>query len=275
MVKNNPPFLLPVCLVACLILAGCRTQDIEPKIPEVKIPEPEPVANEAADERILAQWELEFRQQRLIGDLLYDALNALNQDRLLTPIDNNAHGRYQRVLAYEPNNKLALEGLQNIVDRYVELAIDASRQGRFAAAQSLLDRARFVDSNSQNISDAQIGLEVEMNSGDLVFELDLAALREQSEDISTKLSEIAIQAREHKAFVLITAPADEQARWMYAQMREAVEGYRLRANIELGALAIVRLRMPTVKSETTDPKPPEVDSPIENSDVANAGDDLN
>jgi hypothetical protein len=262
-------------LATSLFLAGCTGGDIEPEIPETEESGAELVMTDEQYEQELAQWEADFRRQRLIGDLLYDALNALNEDRLLTPVDNNAHGRYQRVLAYDPDNALALEGLQNIVNRYVELATDASRQGRFAAAQSLLERARFVDPKSQNIVDAQAALEVDMDSDDLVFELDLESVRTQSEKISNELSDIAIQAREHGAFLWITAPTDEQARWMYGVMREAVTGYRLRGNIESGSLAIIRLRMPTDNPIKPDEEIPQNETIIINPDGAISSDDLN
>ena len=38
-------------------------------------------------------------ESRLIADLLFAGLQALDADRLLTPVDDSAHGRFQRVLA--------------------------------------------------------------------------------------------------------------------------------------------------------------------------------
>ena len=231
-------------LMIVIMLSGCQSRGIETDIPEIQPPEEMVITEEESTEQLVEDWEVEFRQQRFLADLLYDALNALADDRLLTPIDDNAHGRYQRVLAYDPNNKLALEGLQNIVRRYLELAEEASRQGRFDSAQILLDRARFVDEKNPEINQAQLDLEIEMNSGDLVFELNPQALLAQSDELQIELSSIAAQAREHDAFLLITAPNDAQARWVYGVMRESVTGYRIRSNIELGSHAIIRLRMP-------------------------------
>jgi len=62
------------------------------------------------------------------------------------------------------------------------------------------------------------------------------------------LAAIAKRARECGAFFLITAPNDSTARWMFSVMREAVEGYRLRGNIELSAQTGVRLRLPETDS---------------------------
>lgn len=183
-------------------------------------------------------------QQRLIADLLFEGLQALDDDRLLTPVDDNAHARFKRVLAYEPNNKLALEGLESIVLRYVELAEVATRQGLFEQAETFLDRARFVDARHPAITRAEQALTAEQESGDLFFDLEASQIAARSEAVQHKLADIARQAQQHEAFFLITAPSDEQARWMFSVMREAVDGYRLRGNIELASRYSIRLRMP-------------------------------
>ena len=237
------------CVAVILLLNGCQTADTESDIPDSDLIANNEVSDEAATEPAgLAAWEIAFRRQRLIGDLLYDALKALEQDRLLYPLDDNAHARYQRVLAIDPGNELALAGLQNIVDRYLELAATASRQGRFTSAQQYIDRARFVDRRAPAIDSAEQALEADRNSGDLVFELDLQQLANESPVLVEKLAEIANQAVEYQALVWITAPSDEKGRWIYGTMREQVNGYRLRGNIELGGYAIIRLRIPDRQS---------------------------
>ncbi len=181
---------------------------------------------------------------RMIADLLFAGLQALDADRLLTPVDDNAHARFQRVLAYDPGNEIALQGLQDIVARYLQLAVEASRQGLFEEAELMLDRARFVDDQHPGIERFAQVIEQERNSGDLFFNFDTAVLSRRGDDVRNQLSEIAGQAREHNAFFLITAPSDDLARWMFSVMREAVPGYRLRGNIELASRANIRLRMP-------------------------------
>ena len=183
-------------------------------------------------------------RRRLIADILFEGLQALDADRLLTPIDDNAHARFQRVLAYEPDNEIALQGLQDIVLRYVELAREAGKQGQFEQARLLLDRARFVDTEHPQIAAAWVEIQAEMQSGDLFFDLDDRAVAQRTEAVQQKLADIAMQAKEHDAFVLITSPNDEHARWMFLLMRDAVDGYRLRGNIELAATTRIRLRMP-------------------------------
>lgn len=184
-------------------------------------------------------------RQRLLADLLYAALQALADDRLLTPVDDNAHARFMRVLAYDPDNAIALQGLQDIVVRYLQLSEAASHRGLFDQAHRLLDRARFVDDEHPDIAKTWLTLQTEMNSGDLFFDLDDRDFANRNAHAQQQLADIARQAKQHGAFFLITAPNDDLARWMFGVMREAVAGYRLRGNIELASQTSVRLRMPS------------------------------
>jgi tetratricopeptide (TPR) repeat protein len=227
------------------LLTGCQTGPVAPAAPAADAGgvTAAAVTESAPAAAALEPWEAEFQRQRIIGDLLYDALRALQDDRLLTPVDDNAHQRYQRVLAFDPGNAQALEGLRNIVARYLELAADATRQGQFEAATNYLERARWVDPQDPAIAAAWADLQAEMNSGDLVFTLDGGHVARRTTEAQSTLADIARQAREQDAFLLITAPNDEQARWMFTVMRDAVDGYRLRGNIEIGNQAIIRLRV--------------------------------
>ncbi len=232
---------LTIVALASLLLA-CQT------------PQPEPVDEPAADDaltiRVLSEARVVPRatavdRQRLIADTLYEALQALDADRLLTPIDDNAHARFMRVLAYDSHNEIALQGLQDIVERYLALSREAMHRGLFEEAATMLDRARFVDADHIDIEDVSVALQEEMNSDDLFFELDNRAFSSRSEQAQAQLADIARTAKQHAAFFLIIAPDDDLARWMFAMMRDAVPGYRLRGNIELASRISIRLRMPT------------------------------
>lgn len=177
-------------------------------------------------------------------DLLYEALQDLDADRLLTPPDDNAHGKFKQVLARQPNNEIALEGIQSIVLRYLQLSEESMRRGLFEEAELMLERARLVDPSHVDIERVETALAAEMTSGDLFFMLDGGEVAARSEDAQQQLIDIAKQARQAEAFFLITAPSDELGRWMFGIMREAVAGYRLRGNIELASRTSIRLRMP-------------------------------
>ena len=71
--------------------------------------------------------------------------------------------------------------------------------------------------------------------------LDNRQLAARSGELIAQLRSIAAEAKEAKAFVLITAPNDVLGRWIYAQMQEASGEQRLRASIEISDQSAVRL----------------------------------
>lgn len=240
---RNTGILLSVLLLSLLVLGGC--QPTRQRV--VVLPQPEPVAPPAdnvIEETARIQFEQELRYQRMIGDMLYEGVKALNANRLLTPPDNSAHSYFMRVLAIEPDNAVAKQGIQDIVAKYLQLAEQAGRQGQFDSARGYLRRAEQVDRNHAGIASAWVALEAEMNSTDVVHTLSGRDLANKTPELIVQLSRIAIEARDKGAFVLITAPNDAQARWIYAQMQAAMEGQRLRGNIELGETPTIRLVQP-------------------------------
>ena len=230
-------------LLISSLLGACAVQQQPPEPGEAEAPE-DTVSIRTLSEAEVVTGAAGTDRQRLIADLLFAGLQSLDADRLLTPVDDNAHAKFMRVLAYDPDNEIALQGLQDIVVRYVQLAGEAGRQGLFADAELMLDRARFIDEDHPGIARASLGLQDEMDSGDLFFTLDGVEFSRRSERAQEQLIDIAKQAKQHGAFFLITAPNDDLARWMYSIMRDAVAGYRLRGNIELAGRTSIRLRMP-------------------------------
>jgi hypothetical protein len=207
-------------------------------------PRPDSSTVSATEQAEVTNLSPAFNERQFIADLLYEALQALDNDRLLTPVDDNAHGRFQRVLAFEPDNELARQGLVDIVQRYLQLAEQSMRRGLFDEAKSFLDNARFVDAGDEGIARVSLALQAEMNSEDLFFSLDNREFAARSDGAKARLEDIAKQAQLTNAFFLITAPNDELARWMFGIMRDAVSGYRLRGNIELASQTSIRLRLP-------------------------------
>lgn len=239
----NEGVLSAALLLSVLVLGGCQPT----KQRVVVIPVPEPVVQLVADlveDTARIRFEQELRYQRMIGDMLYEGIKALNANRLLTPPDISAHSYFMRVLAIEPDNAVAKQGIQDIVGKYLQLAEQAGRQGQFDNAKSYLRRGEQVDRTHAGIAQAWVALEAEMNSTDVVHTLNGRELANQSAELMVQLAKIAIEARDTSAFVLITAPNDAQARWIYAQMQAAMEGQRLRGNIELGETPTIRLVKP-------------------------------
>ena len=226
-------------LVACESQQGITPEDTTSTSPIIE----KPIIRPAGEPLVIIPSQ-PSRQERFIADTLFDGLQALDQDKLLTPAEDNAYARFQRVLAIDPSNKIALEGIEQILLRYIELSVEASRRGQFDDAESFLERAAFVDKDHSALTEAQVLLESEINSEDLIFNLDSEDFMNRTDGAVAQLEKIAQQAKEHNAFFLIIAPNDSLARWMYLQMRNAVEGFRLRGNIELANQTSIRLRVP-------------------------------
>lgn len=226
-----------------LLAAGLIACSSEPQAPT-----PEPEAEPAPQVRVLSEAQvIEGRPQARreeIADILYRALQALDEDRLLTPAEDNAFDRFRRVLEMDPDNEIAQQGLADIAQRYANLARDAALQGLFDQAELFLTRARRVDPGHPALAAVVETLDSERESGDLFFDFEAGAIAARNQAVQDRLANVALQARQHEAFFLITAPSDEQARWMYSVMRDAVAGYRLRGSIEIAARYSVRLRMP-------------------------------
>lgn len=223
-------------LTMLILLAACqappqRTVVHEP-IPAVA-PEPAQIPARDLDEQ--------ERERRFIADILYDGMRALRADRLMTPAEDSAYRHFSRALAIDPGNTVALDGIQEIVQRYLQLADTASRQGQFDNAESFLRRAAQVDSRHSGIEAAYGNLEAERNRTHSVHSLDLRELRNREVALTRQLQELARVVVDVNAFVLITAPNDEMGRWIYAQLQEALPDYRIRGDIEIGAQPTVRL----------------------------------
>jgi len=233
-----------IVLMLLLAMAACEA----PRQPEPEAgpaPEPTPAQPVISGQPLLLS-EQEERYLRMIADWLYEGLRALREDRLLTPPERSAHTYFSRVLALEPDNELAREGMQEIVQRYLQLADIASRQGQFDNAESFLRRAAQVDPNYEGIDASRAMLSRERSRTHSVTLLDGRELASRADSLIDMLQSLARTVHEKDIFVLITAPSDEQGRWIYAQMQAAFdrEEYRLRGDIELGQQPSVRLLYP-------------------------------
>ena len=232
-----------ILFVSSLLLAACETQETVPAADAAEGDESALDIRPSREQPVVIA-PRQTQRERLIADTLYEALQALDNDRLLTPLDDNAHGRFKRVLAMDPENEIAIDGLERIVLRYIDLSLEASRRGLFSDSEAMLESAKFVDEDHPALLQAWLSLQSERNSDDLFFNLDNQEFSARSESAVEQLVDIANMAKEHDAFFLITAPNDDLARWMFLEMRNAVEGYRLRGNIELASQTSIRLRMP-------------------------------
>ena len=211
-------------LLLLLGLSGCVSKPAVVTYPAKPLPEPEP-------EPVVID-ETELRRARVLADMLYAAKTAYDDNRLMLPAGNNAYEMYQEVLQVDPGNAIALEGIQEIALRYITLAESAINQGQYTDADSLLARATRLAPDRAELPIVRERLQQAKQNKVQVYELDPAALKAKSLELMTQLAEIAQQIKSSEATFLIRARSDEEGRWIYQTMRDAVGGYRLRGNID-------------------------------------------
>jgi len=109
-------------------------------------------AQAEAEQRVLEALpgEEELKQQE-ITSLLELADKDFKAMRLTSPADGNAFIRLQKILELEPENQLAVQGLQQITDKYIELANQSAQQKDYRRAATLLDKAEIVTPGSESI----------------------------------------------------------------------------------------------------------------------------
>lgn len=204
---------------------------------------PEPI--EVPQEVVLDYQESDtFHKARIIADILYDARLAFDDNRLMSPYGNNAYERYLEVLQLDSANEVALRGLEEVFLRYITLADSALRQGKYDEAATLLNRAESLNSERAELDAARQRLQAASRNKVEAFPLDASGLKAQSLETLNRLAEIAQYIQSNEANFLINARNDEEGRWIYKVMREAVGGYRLRGNIEISGTPNILVTVP-------------------------------
>ncbi len=225
----------------CFFLQACASSNVSNSSRSQSEYVENNAVNEASDERVYSE---PYIRARILADMLYEAALAYEDNRLLLPAGDNAYDRYIEVLSIEPNNQVALQGINDIVDRYVQMANQAIRIGQFDNAKDFIDRAASIDPTKENIAQARSYLQNESAVKREYFELDPEGIETQSLDTLSQIGSIGEYVKNQDATFLITARTDAEGRWIYRIMREAVGGYRLRGNITLGAKPVIQVDVP-------------------------------
>jgi serine/threonine-protein kinase len=79
-----------------------------------------------------------------IMGLLRGAETALAENRLQSPKGNNAYEKYRSVLALDPENRTAKQGLMQVASRYLSLSRGASSAGRLEEAREYMARGASI-----------------------------------------------------------------------------------------------------------------------------------
>ncbi len=170
----------------------------------------EQAAREAELEKARAAAD-QARKRADIERLLREATEDLAADRLTTPADKNAFSRYRAVLTLDPDNEAALEGLHNILTRYLTLAKGAAGENNFALARSYLDKAAAVSPGAESIAAARTALDAR-----------IAARKEEQRRIESEARKLAEEERQRM----------EAARLATEEERRRLEAARLAAEEE-------------------------------------------
>ena len=186
----------------------------------------ERAAHEAELEGARAAVEYE-RKRADVERLLREATADLAADRLTTPVDENAFSRYRAVLALDPANDTALEGLHDILTRYLVLAKVAAKENNFDLAGRYLNQAGAVSPGAESIAAARVALDERKKANDeeqlrIETEVRRAAQEER------QLMEAARRATEEERKRLEAArlAAEEERRRIKAEREAEIERQR-------------------------------------------------
>ena len=172
---------------------------------------------------------------------------AFEQDKLTTPKGESSYYYLARVLAKEPNNALAIVALEKIVVRYYELLQASLAQGKIQQARVFLSRAKQVMpkhsqlTKMQRLIDGHVVKQVVVVPGPETavpmmrkqqLPLPIKLIDQQDEEFAQWLSIVALKTHSLSATMLIVAPTDAQARWVYQTLNSANPDQRIRANIK-------------------------------------------
>ncbi|MEO0443616.1 MAG: hypothetical protein AAFZ92_07750 [Pseudomonadota bacterium] len=188
-----------------------------------------------------------------ILQMLDDADQDVEANRLMTPAHDNAFDRYRAVLLLDNDNQRAQLGLSAIAKRYLAIADAHMGRGQLSAARRMLanavkangntaETAQFEQALQQAISAARtrakplsLPAEPVANIDDLnttTFALNKADLSQRNQSMVGQLAAIGQRVQGSREYVLIYARSDAEGRWIYQQLRNASTGYRVRGNIK-------------------------------------------
>ncbi len=119
----------------------------------IDVPE-EPFASDvpAGTDKVISDVQSE---SQIISDLLDGARSNIGELKLTSPLGNNAYEKYQTVLNLEPNNPEALNGLDRIVDEYIDLMDFALGKNDIPRARNYLRKGMNINSEHYGVADAE------------------------------------------------------------------------------------------------------------------------
>ena len=119
--------------------------------------------------------------QAAINELLVQARRLRAENLFIQPAGANAAELYQRVLTTDPNNMVALQGLNEVAAQISNSVREQLAQGRLDSAEDLLDQASAAGLPAQPISELRQRIENERSR-----QARVVVLLEQSQELMSK-----------------------------------------------------------------------------------------
>ncbi|HTR01444.1 MAG TPA: hypothetical protein VMH83_15710 [Candidatus Acidoferrum sp.] len=233
-------------LVLFAALASCKTQqNMEVYTPSV-LPQHEPPPEAPPP---VVQDDAQLQKQRMLVDILYEAKKAYDENRLMQPAGRNAYEMYDEVLHLDPGNRIALDGIQEIATRYISMADAAIGQLALENAEGYLARAARLSPEHPQLAASRARLEDAKKGRLQVHALNPAGVSAKNAETVKELGAIAHQLQTSNATFLIRARSDDEGRWIYKVMRDAVGGYRLRGNIDIAPAPAIVITPPAPETK--------------------------
>ena len=202
----------------------------------------------AGDPPIVASTSTDV-QTELVDKYLELARIARQQDRLTTPVDDNAYLRYLQVLSLVPDHPQAIAGIAALAEQYLVWAVREVNSGDFYRATDYTNKARSIDENHSGIGavDALIRDKRSIEQVDYrlpTITLDTFSSNSQIQPVTdpelAALTRVAMQIDESRAPIVIFANSDALGRKIY-QFLNNLTNDRISAQFELREQALVRL----------------------------------
>ena len=188
--------------------------------------------NPAPQERSSEDALAELQKQQRLQSLLALGRQALGAGRLMLPAEDNAYKWFMQALDIDDLSDQAHWGMRQITAQYMELAEQAFKSQRRGEAELMMARAMEVSATEQQCRALRVRYP-EQKPRDNEFFLSRGDLDARNVSIVNRLEIIARKARDRQSRLTIVARSDREGRWIYKQMRQAVDGYRLRGNIAI------------------------------------------
>lgn len=178
---------------------------------------------------------------------------AFEQDRLTTPEGDNALYYINRVLTKDPYNAKALAAQEKVMQRYYVLVHASLNKGKVAQARVFLSRAQKVMPNHGELGWVRkqidsYGSAVDQNKSypkqviikepetarpamrTQILLLPHKLLKDEDKQLKQWLIHVASRTQALNGTMLIVAPTDAQARWVYQTLNSSDPDQRIRAN---------------------------------------------